>query len=225
MHFSSSVFVFYHPFSNCNFCSLLSMFPSSAFVFFITHFPASTVVFIIIVPPQSLFSVIFQLLFPLTNFPASAFAFKKLFFNFSIFFQLQPLFSTIHLRSCCISFLSSRVWLGIFSCVYLQNWKFQTSYFAWCHQMETFSALLALCEGKSPVPLKGQWRGTLKFLWSAPWINGWVNNREAGDMRRHRVHYDAIVMVWNVISIFVIFRCWLHPSPLTTITLRVDLGN
>ena len=32
------------------------------------------------------------------------------------------------------------------------------------------------------------------FLWSAPWINGWVNNREAGDLRRHRAHYDAIVM-------------------------------
>ena len=32
------------------------------------------------------------------------------------------------------------------------------------------------------------------FLWSAPWINGWVNNREAGDLRHHRVHYDVIVM-------------------------------
>ena len=26
------------------------------------------------------------------------------------------------------------------------------------------------------------------------WINGWVNNREAGDLRRHRGHYDVIVM-------------------------------
>ena len=32
------------------------------------------------------------------------------------------------------------------------------------------------------------------FLWSAPWINGWLNNREAGDLRRHRAHYDVIVM-------------------------------
>ena len=43
-------------------------------------------------------------------------------------------------------------------------------------------------------PYKGQWRGALKFLWSAPWINGWVNNDEAGDLRRHRIHYDVIVM-------------------------------
>ena len=26
------------------------------------------------------------------------------------------------------------------------------------------------------------------------WINGWVNNREAGDLRRQRGHYDVIVM-------------------------------
>ena len=36
------------------------------------------------------------------------------------------------------------------------------------------------------------------FLWSAPWINGWVNNREAWDMRCHRYHYDVIVMVKRV---------------------------
>ena len=25
-------------------------------------------------------------------------------------------------------------------------------------------------------------------------MNDWVNNREAGDLRRHRGHYDVIVM-------------------------------
>ena len=32
------------------------------------------------------------------------------------------------------------------------------------------------------------------FLWSAPWTNGGVNNRDADDLRRHRAHYDVIVM-------------------------------
>ena len=32
------------------------------------------------------------------------------------------------------------------------------------------------------------------FLWSAAWINGWVNNDEAGDLRRNHSHYDVIVM-------------------------------
>ena len=26
------------------------------------------------------------------------------------------------------------------------------------------------------------------------WINGWVNNRDNGDLRHHRAHYDVIVM-------------------------------
>ena len=68
----------------------------------------------------------------------------------------------------------------------------------WRHQMETFSALLAPCAGiyRSPVnsPHKGQWRGALMFLWSAPWIKGWVNNRKAGDLRRNRAQYDVIVI-------------------------------
>ena len=35
----------------------------------------------------------------------------------------------------------------------------------------------------------------LMFLWQ---INGWINNREAGDLRRHRAHYDVTVMkqIW-----------------------------
>ena len=26
------------------------------------------------------------------------------------------------------------------------------------------------------------------------WMNGWVNDRQAGDLRRHPAYYDAIVM-------------------------------
>ena len=68
----------------------------------------------------------------------------------------------------------------------------------WRHQMETFSALLAICAGNSPVPVnsphKGQWRGALMFtlIWVS--INGCVNNREAGDVRCYRTHYDVIVV-------------------------------
>ena len=87
----------------------------------------------------------------------------------------------------------------------------------WRHQMETFSASLAICAGNSPVsgefpsqsywpfvrgihrspvnsPHKGQWRGAFMFSLIYAWINGWVNNREAGGLRRYRGHYDVIVM-------------------------------
>ena len=65
----------------------------------------------------------------------------------------------------------------------------------WRHQMETFSALLAICARNSPY--KGQWHGALMFSLICVWINGWVNNGEAGDLRRHRTHYDVRVMICN----------------------------
>ena len=43
-------------------------------------------------------------------------------------------------------------------------------------------------------PHKGQWRGALMFSLICAWINGCVNDGEAGDLRRHRVHYDVTVM-------------------------------
>ena len=53
---------------------------------------------------------------------------------------------------------------------------------------------------------KGQWRGALVFSLICAWINGWVNNREAGDLRRHRSHYDVIVMK-SMLIIFIRLRC------------------
>ena len=51
---------------------------------------------------------------------------------------------------------------------------------------------------RSPVnsPHKGQWRGALMFSLICVWINGWVNKREAGDLRRYRAHYDVTVLSW-----------------------------
>ena len=50
---------------------------------------------------------------------------------------------------------------------------------------------------RSPVssPLKGQWRRALMFSLICAWVNGWANNRKAGDLRRHHPHYDVIVML------------------------------
>ena len=42
-------------------------------------------------------------------------------------------------------------------------------------------------------------------LWFAPWINGWVNNREAGDLRRHRAHYDITLMLSGMLHIDITF--------------------
>ena len=63
----------------------------------------------------------------------------------------------------------------------------------WRHQTEIFSRNWS--PGNSPH--KGQWRGALMFSLICVWINDWVNNREAGNLRRYRDHYDVIVMLRN----------------------------
>ena len=52
---------------------------------------------------------------------------------------------------------------------------------------------------------KGQWRGTLMASLICIWINGWVNNREAGDLRRHRGDYNVILMI-DTLSTVHFFR-------------------
>ena len=47
----------------------------------------------------------------------------------------------------------------------------------------------------NPRAHKGQWRGAVMFSLTCARINGWVNNREAGDLRRNCAHYDITVML------------------------------
>ena len=42
-----------------------------------------------------------------------------------------------------------------------------------------------------------RWGGALMFSLICAWINGWVNNREAGDLRRHRAHHDVSLIMSN----------------------------
>ena len=65
--------------------------------------------------------------------------------------------------------------------------------------MKTFSALLALCAGNSPAtddfpaqrPVTRIFDVFIDLRFD---INGEENNREAGDLRRHRAHFDVIVI-------------------------------
>ena len=81
---------------------------------------------------------------------------------------------------------------------------------------------------RSPVnsPHKRQWRRALMVSLICAWINGWVNNREAGDLRRHRAHYDITAMfglgrsdlhvivsftsstAMSICTIIVCYICW-----------------
>ena len=71
----------------------------------------------------------------------------------------------------------------------------------WRHQTETFSVLLAICAGKVNSPHKSQWRVALMFSLICARINGWVNNGEAGDLRRHHAYHGVTVMTKSSLSI------------------------
>ena len=63
--------------------------------------------------------------------------------------------------------------------------------------METFSALLAICAGNplviSEFPAQRPETQSFDFSLICAWINVWVNNPEAGDLRRHGTHYGVTV--------------------------------
>ena len=74
-------------------------------------------------------------------------------------------------------------------------------------------ALLALCAGNSQVnfPHKGQWNGALMFPLIRAWITGWVNNRDADNLRRHCAHYYVTLMPWQTAMDFSIIE--INPLP------------
>ena len=66
----------------------------------------------------------------------------------------------------------------------------------WRHQIETFSALLAICAGNSPVtdefPAQRPVTRSFGAFFDLRMNKRWVG--EAGDLRRHRAHHDVTVM-------------------------------
>ena len=98
----------------------------------------------------------------------------------------------------------------------------------WRHQIETFSALLALCAGNSPAT--GEFpaqrpvtRSSILSLIYA-WIYRWVNNRKAGDLRCHRAHYDVTVVFQGRFSIVIHIR-WKFHSALIHVVMTWSLWN
>ena len=61
---------------------------------------------------------------------------------------------------------------------------------------------------RSPVdsPHRGQWRGALTFSLTCASTNGWANNRDTGNLRRHRAHYDVTVMILMKLNL-IPFAC------------------
>ena len=112
--------------------------------------------------------------------------------------------------------ISTRIWY--IDIVYLVSPKdyrsIRYTYISWWHhQKEIFSMLLAICAGNSMVnsPPKGQWWGALMFSLICAWTNSWVNNWDAGDLRRHHAHYDTVFKI-SVGPRTLTSKIWVGPA-------------
>ena len=59
-------------------------------------------------------------------------------------------------------------------------------------------------------PHKDQWRGVLMFSLICAWTNARVHNRDAGDLRHHRAHYDVAVMLYPAVTGRQISHCTVY---------------
>ena len=76
----------------------------------------------------------------------------------------------------------------------------------WKHFPRYWPFVQAINRSSANSPHKGQWRGALMFSLICALNKRLSKHREAGDLRRHRAHYDVIVMVRNVFHVVYIHR-------------------
>ena len=79
--------------------------------------------------------------------------------------------------------------------VYACRLRFQWNVIKWKHFPHYWPFVLGIHRSPVNSPHQSQWSGALVFSLIWPWINRWVNKLEAGDLRRHRPHYDVILMI------------------------------
>ena len=107
------------------------------------------------------------------------------------------------------------IFIGVHACYFLKSIRKRKCHFdiflsigwsgSWYHdddiKWKHFPPYWPFVRGihRSPVnsPHKGHWREALMFSLICAWINGWVNNHENDDLRRHRAHYDVTVLLYR----------------------------
>ena len=93
---------------------------------------------------------------------------------------------------CATPFLDIRI---IELCVANLDWLHLDDVIKWKHFLRYWPFVRGIHRWPVNSPHKGQWRGTLMCSLICAWLNGWVNNGEAGDLRPHCALYDVTVML------------------------------
>ena len=101
-----------------------------------------------------------------------------------------------------------------------QKRKFHDDVIKWKHFPRYWPFVRGIHRSPVNSPHKGQWRGALMFSLICARINGWVNNREAGDLRRNHAHHDVTVMSLNFPGAVSMQRCLLISNAIIIKTRR-----
>ena len=101
---------------------------------------------------------------------------------------------------CCVLSTVHSCTVGTVAIICLSQWQwsnheyYHDNVIKWKHFPHNWPFVQGIHRSPVNSPHKGQWSWALMFSLICVWINGWVNNGEAGDLKRHRAHYDVIVM-------------------------------
>ena len=78
--------------------------------------------------------------------------------------------------------------------IYIPQYRNHDDVITWKHFPRYWPFVWGIYRSPMNSAHKSQWRRALICSLMCVWINGWVNNREACDLRRHRAHYDVTLM-------------------------------
>ena len=123
----------------------------------------------------------------------------------------------IGLSGACYTVVFCFVKVGIrwMPTIHVQQHPFHDDVIKWKHFPRYWPFVRGIHRSPVNSPHKGQWRGALMFTLICARINDWVNNREAGDLRSHRAHYEVIVMFpihcsgyWLLYNLYINVMTW-----------------
>ena len=131
-----------------------------------------------------------------------------------LYIDTGPRFHISEKTSCVTSWGLYSDWLAVWIVISHLNLTYGSSamlpnarhIWAWWHFPPYWPFVRGIHWSPINSPHKGQWRGALVFSLICTWINRWLTVCEAGELRRHRAHYDATVMLdLGLIYVFFFF--------------------
>ena len=104
----------------------------------------------------------------------------------------QPKFWQLIGAAPLVGVLFNLIYLSFEEYAHPEMLDFHEDVIKWKHFLRYWPFVRGIHRSSVNSPHKGQWSGASMFSLICAWINRWVNNREAGDLRCHRAHHDVM---------------------------------